>query len=153
MKKTYRSWYFNSFGQAAEWADQWDEESKTLSGKSVTGNGSRKGQFIDKDTIAWTVVAKSKDGKTFLDLQAKQTRRKAPVDKPKEEKTEGPPKPPELKVLERLIGTWDATAVFKVAEWTPNEVRTTSKVTRQWVLNGRFIQDSLRCQMAPRAFP
>lgn len=50
--------------------------------------------------------------------------------------------PPELKVLDRLAGTWDATSVSKPAEWTPKEVRTTSKITRKWVLDGRFLQDT-----------
>ena len=58
-------------------------------------------------------------------------------------KNERPDKPlsPQMKVLARLVGTWEATAVFKPAEWTPEEVRTTSKITRTWILNGSFVLD------------
>lgn len=59
-----------------------------------------------------------------------------------------PPKPPELAVLEKFIGTWDTKATIKVAEWTPKEVRTTGTITNEWVLGGRFVQgkgsDSLK---------
>jgi hypothetical protein len=52
-----------------------------------------------------------------------------------------PAKPPELKVLERLIGTWESDVISKPAEWTPKEVRTKGTLTREWVLNGRFVQE------------
>jgi hypothetical protein len=140
QKKTYRSWHFTSMGQAYEWTDQWDEESKTISGKSVFGSAVRKGRFIDKDTIDWTLVAKDKEGKVILDLQGKQTRRKAAPEKTKSEKVEGPPKPPELKVLDRYLGTWDTETVNKVAEWNPKEMRIAARFTNEWVLDGRFMQ-------------
>jgi hypothetical protein len=54
---------------------------------------------------------------------------------------EPPPKPPELKVLERLVGTWDWKVISRPAEWTPKEMQTTGTVTREWVLNGRFVQE------------
>jgi hypothetical protein len=57
-----------------------------------------------------------------------------------EGKDQPPPKPPELKVLEELAGTWDTKATIKVSEWTPKEVRTTGTITTQWVLGGRFLQ-------------
>ena len=54
---------------------------------------------------------------------------------------EAPPKPPELKVLDKLIGDWDFKMVSKVAEWTPNEVQVTGTLTREWILDGRFVQE------------
>ena len=54
---------------------------------------------------------------------------------------EGPVKPPELKVLERLIGKWDSEVILKPAEWTPKEIRTKGTLTREWVLNDRFVQE------------
>jgi hypothetical protein len=47
-----------------------------------------------------------------------------------------------LKVLNRMIGTWDTVSVQKPAEWTPAEVRSTATVTREWILNGRFVMDT-----------
>jgi len=57
-----------------------------------------------------------------------------------EESQSAAPRPPELKVLDRLIGTWDTERIMKPAAWTPKEVRTTAKFTREWVLGGRFVQ-------------
>lgn len=51
------------------------------------------------------------------------------------------PKPPELKVLERLVGKWDSESVSRVAEWTPKEGRVKGVLTREWVLNGRYVQE------------
>src|SRR5207247_716009 len=51
-----------------------------------------------------------------------------------------PPKPPELKVLERFAGTWNSTSHSKVAEWTPKETKTTGAATSAWILGGRFLQ-------------
>jgi hypothetical protein len=54
---------------------------------------------------------------------------------------DGPDKPPELKVLDRLIGTWESDVVAKPAKWTPKEVRTKATLTREWVLKSRFVQE------------
>ncbi|HEY7117997.1 MAG TPA: DUF1579 family protein [Tepidisphaeraceae bacterium] len=51
-----------------------------------------------------------------------------------------PPPPPELKVLQRFVGSWDTAGVSQVAEWTPREINTTGRVTMEWALGGRFVQ-------------
>ncbi len=53
-------------------------------------------------------------------------------------------KPPELKVLERLVGTWDSESVSRVAEWTPVEAHAKGVLTRDWVLDGRFVQEKAK---------
>lgn len=53
-----------------------------------------------------------------------------------------PSKPTELKVLDRLVGKWDSESVSRVAEWTPKEVRATGVLTREWVLEGRYVQET-----------
>jgi hypothetical protein len=59
-----------------------------------------------------------------------------------DKKSESPEaKPPELKILERLIGKWDWETVSKPAEWTPKEVRSKGTLTREWVLGSRFVQE------------
>lgn len=47
--------------------------------------------------------------------------------------------PPEMKILHKLVGTWQDEVIGKVAEWTPVETRekTTSKAAL--VLGGRFV--------------
>ncbi len=52
---------------------------------------------------------------------------------------EGPPKPPELKVLERFVGTWDCTVVIKPAVWTPKEKREKSVEVNEMTLDGWFL--------------
>jgi hypothetical protein len=53
---------------------------------------------------------------------------------------EEPAKPPELKALGRLIGTWKDEATYKVAEWTPKKRTETLVYRDEWTLNGRFLQ-------------
>ena len=52
----------------------------------------------------------------------------------------GPPKPAELKVLDRLVGSWQEESISKPAEWTPKEERTKATITTEWVLGGWFVQ-------------
>ncbi len=57
---------------------------------------------------------------------------------------EGPAKPPELKVLERFVGTWDAESVSKPAVWTPKEVRAKYVEVRELILDGWFVESKGR---------
>jgi hypothetical protein len=50
-------------------------------------------------------------------------------------------KPKELQVLDRLVGKWDSESVSRVAEWTPKEGHAKGVLTREWVLNGRYVQE------------
>jgi hypothetical protein len=53
---------------------------------------------------------------------------------------EPPPKPPELKVLDRYVGSWDTQMTIMPAEWTPKEVRVTGTAKCEWILDGRLLQ-------------
>jgi hypothetical protein len=53
---------------------------------------------------------------------------------------EGPAKPPELKVLQRFVGAWDAETVSKPAVWTPKEVREKYVEVRELVVDGWFVE-------------
>lgn len=52
-------------------------------------------------------------------------------------------RPVELKVLDRLVGTWKVSEfVSKKAEWTPEEVRASGDVaTTKWIQEGWFLED------------
>lgn len=149
---SYPTWIFNNKGVlGGEWKGKWDESTKTLTGKAMdtpkgwTSSGSNR--FADKNSNHVAFWMKDETGTLMFELEAKKVRQPAEAgDKVVAawsimEKTDPPP-PPELKVLERLIGSWDTVAVSKPAVWTPKEVRTTSKVTRKWILDGRFVQDT-----------
>ena len=53
-----------------------------------------------------------------------------------------PTKPPELKVLERFVGTWDCEVVMKPAIWMPDEKREKSMEVNEMSLDGWFLHGS-----------
>ncbi len=53
-----------------------------------------------------------------------------------------PGNPPEMKVLEKRIGTWTAESVIKPGPWNPTERKISGTETVEWVLGGRFQQTS-----------
>ena len=53
-----------------------------------------------------------------------------------------PAKPPELKVLERFVGTWNVEAVTKPAVWTPTEKKEKCVEYNEMVLDGWFLHGS-----------
>jgi hypothetical protein len=50
-----------------------------------------------------------------------------------------PTKPPELKLLEKFVGTWDCEVVVKPAVWTPKEKREKSVEVNEMSLDGWFL--------------
>jgi Protein of unknown function (DUF1579) len=150
--KTYPLWYFNTSGVfGGEWGSTWDSATKTLTGKATdTPNGwTSRGtnHFPDKNTDQVAVWMKDETGTLLFDSETIKTRQPAEVGVKtlaewSKQKNPDEKLPPELKVLERFVGSWDTVAISKPAVWTPKEVRTTSKVTRKWVLDGQFLQDT-----------
>jgi hypothetical protein len=53
-----------------------------------------------------------------------------------------PPKPPELEVLRKFVGTWDCKVVMKPAVWTPKEMREKAVEVNETVLDGWFLHGS-----------
>src|SRR3954468_24288665 len=53
-----------------------------------------------------------------------------------------PPKPHELKVLERLLGNWDAVGATTVLDGQPVKLPNAGARTRQWILGGRFVEET-----------
>lgn len=53
-----------------------------------------------------------------------------------------PPKPPELKVLERLVGDWTTEATVTALNAQPQNLKTIGTATRKWILDGHFIEES-----------
>jgi hypothetical protein len=149
----FRMW--DSAGlMGGQWSSTWDEASKTLTGKAAdtpqgwTSQGISR--FPDRSAQQTTVWMKDETGRLLMDQEMTKSRQPDGSDQKMLaawSKTDAlpagaPALPPQLKALERLIGTWDVVAVARVAEWTPQETRTTGKIVRQWVLDGRFIQDT-----------
>lgn len=53
-----------------------------------------------------------------------------------------PEETPEAKVLGQWVGTWKTEFVSKPAEWNPKEVTSTGRITCQWILGGKFVEES-----------
>jgi hypothetical protein len=149
---TYPLWYFNNKdGLGGEWRSTWNEDAKTLTGKATDTpprwTSGVTNRFPDKNTNQAAFWMKDDVGKLLFDVEAKKTRQPDEAGKEivvawsKLDKAD-PPLSTQLKVLERLAGSWDSVAVSKPAEWTPKEVRTTSKITRKWVLDGHFLHEA-----------
>ena len=47
---------------------------------------------------------------------------------------------PELKVLERFVGTWEWKITLRPAEWAPNGKTITFDTKTEWILEARMIQ-------------
>ena len=149
---SYPFWVFNTKGLlGSEWSNKWDDATKSFTGKATNmpkgWTGGDSVRFPDKDSCSFNFWMKDETGTLLFDGQSKKAR--LPDAEGKEfvaawsklEKAD-PPLPTELKVLERLVGSWDTVAVSKAAVWTPKEVRTTSKVTRKWELDRQYLQET-----------
>ena len=147
----YPMWGFDSQSlMGVEWELAWDADSKATVGHATdlpTGwTSNAVNQFPDADTNNAAGWIKDDVGEVLLNQ--KFTKKRLPEEDGPEiaaawSKIEEPDNlPAELKVLDRMIGDWDAVSTMKPAEWTPDGDRTTSTITRKWILDGRFIMDT-----------
>lgn len=154
-------WYFDNRGVfGGEWSGVLEEGGKSVVFRATdtppgwTSRGFNR--LTDERTIDVGVWMKDENGTLLMDATAKKVRQ--PADASKEilahwSKTAAAADlPAELKVLERLAGSWTAEATLKRAEWTPKEIRQTSRVERTWVLDGRFLQDRSKTSDGAESF-
>ena len=79
QRKAYRSWWFHSDGGKSKSAGAWDDVAHTMTFQSDPANDvmiRTEVRFIDKDNEVWTVIAKDRDDKLYLDLRVTATRHK-----------------------------------------------------------------------------
>ena len=55
-----------------------------------------------------------------------------------------PAKPPELRVLERFVGTWDYQVTTRAAVWTPRAAQSRGTATTQWTMGGWYAEERSR---------
>ena len=53
------------------------------------------------------------------------------------------PKVPELKPLQRFVGSWDQHVVIKISEWAPPNTTMDGDVAAKWILRGRVIENKV----------
>lgn len=54
---------------------------------------------------------------------------------------EAPSKPPELKVLDKLVGEWTTEGHVTVLDGQPQNLKSTGAATRKWSLDGRIVEE------------
>ncbi|MDA1018095.1 MAG: protein kinase, partial [Planctomycetota bacterium] len=140
----YHIWLFGSGGEAYERIGQWDAASQTLAlelkppGPRVTGTSTDR--FVNNDRIESTILVQA-HGQITRDIRATWIRKSAEVPKDFTFSSGTAAGSDELAVLNRMVGDWDSIAIQKPAEWTPEGDRSTAKIQREWILNGRFVMD------------
>ena len=150
-RDAYPFWCFDSNGlPGTQWLLKWNAETETTSGRSIdsppawTSGG--QDCFPDANTIVNRFWMRDENGKLLMEVDARRTRlpadREAAIVAAWEKRELADDLPAELKVLDRMVGTWDAVHIMKPAVWTPDGDRTTSTIKREWILDGRFILDT-----------
>ena len=152
QKDAYPFWCFDSNGlPGTQWLLKWNAEAETAVGRSTDSppawtSGSLD-RFPDADTIVNRFWMRDENGTLLMEVDA--SRDRLPIDRGADivaawqRHEPADDLPAELKVLDRMIGTWDAVSTMKPAEWTPEGSQSTMKVKRQWILNGRFVMGTL----------
>jgi Protein of unknown function (DUF1579) len=151
QRNSYPFWMFDSNGLlGGEWELKWDVASSTARGRAtdtprVWTNGGTN-HFSDQETNIVDYWMKDETGALLMDIHSEKKRQpEADGDAILAEWSKvdvAADRPAELKALDIFVGTWDAVTIARPAEWTPEETRMTSVVTRQWILNERFLLDN-----------
>ena len=151
QQDAYPFWGFDSKGlTGGQWLLTWDDATNTATGigtdMPADWTSSGKNQFPNADTNLVTAWIKDENGELMLDHEGKKIRQpkgdEAAIVAAWAKNDSTAARPVELKVLDRMIGTWDTVSVQKPAEWTPEGGRTTATIERAWILDGRFVMDT-----------
>jgi hypothetical protein len=151
QRDAYPFWCFDSNGlMGTQWRLKWNAEANAAVGRSTdsppawTSGGQNR--FPDGNTNLVNFWMRDENGTLLMDVTGRKDRlpadREAAIVAAWKEHEPPADLPAELKVLDRMIGTWDTVTVQKPAEWTPDGGRSTAIVTREWILNGRFVMDT-----------
>lgn len=150
-RDAYAFWCFDSNGlMGTQWELKWNAEANAAIGRSTdsppswTSGGQNR--FPDAKTNLVSFWMRDESGALLMDVSGRKDR--LPADREaaiiaawkKHEPADG--LPVELRVLDRMVGTWDAVHIMKPAVWTPDGDRTTSTIKREWILDGRFLLDT-----------
>lgn len=138
--KTFRDWFFHSrgliFGPST---GRWDSATRTMTWTNLPEDGVillMILRFLDADTFTGEILIRDKEGKTVFEMASRMTRttENLTID----EGTYAGPLPPEMAVLDRLVGDWQYTGVIKDAE-SPDGLKATWQSASRKILGGRVI--------------
>ncbi len=151
QRNVYPFWCFDSNGlMGTQWELSWNAEANAAVGRSTdsppawTGGGQNR--FPNANTNLVTTWMRDENGELLMENSGRKDRlppdREAAIVAAWKKHESSADRPAELKVLDRMIGDWDTVSVMKPAEWTPQGDRSTAKIKREWILNGRFVMDT-----------
>lgn len=149
-RNVYPFWMFDSSGLGGgEWELSWDASTHTAQGRAIdtpTGwTSSAKNHIPDGAKNVVDYWMKDETGALLVQAHGEKRRQKdeagAAFLASWSQSVRSTDRPEALALLEPLIGVWDAVTVIHPAVWTPAEQQVTSVVTREWVLNDRFVLD------------
>ncbi len=147
----YPFWCFDSKGlMGTQWLFKWNAEANAAVGRSTesppawTSGGQNR--FPDANTNLVTSWMRNENGELLMENSGRKDRlpsdREAAIVAAWKKHEPAADLPAELKVLDRMIGEWNLVQIQKPAAWTPGGGRTTSKIERQWILDGRFVMET-----------
>ncbi|MDA1053275.1 MAG: DUF1579 family protein, partial [Planctomycetota bacterium] len=150
-RDAYPFWCFDSNGlMGTQWLLKWNGDASAAVGRSTdsppawTSGGQNR--FPDANTNLVSYWMRDENGELLLENSGRKDRLPAEREAAivAAWKKHEPPADllAELKVLDRMIGTWDTVSTMKPAEWTPEGDSSTAKIKREWILNGRFVMDT-----------
>ncbi len=144
----YLFWCFDSNGlQGTQWLLKWNADAKAAIGRSTdsppawTSGGQNR--FPDGHTNLVSYWMRDENGALLMDVSGRKDRlpgdREAAIVAAWKKHEPAADLPAELKVLNRMIGMWEMVSIRKPAVWSPNGDRSTATLSREWILNGRFV--------------
>lgn len=151
QRDAYPFWCFDSTGlMGGQWQLKWNAEVSAAVSRSTdtppswTSGGQNR--FPDGNTNLVNFWMRDENGALLMENNGRKDRlpadREAAIVAAWKKHEPAADLPAELKVLDRMIGTWDTVTVQKPAEWTPGGGRSTAIVSREWILNGRVVMDT-----------
>lgn len=147
----YPFWCFDSHGlMGTQWLLKWNAEASAAVGRSTdsppawTSGGQNR--FPDGNTNLVNFWMRDENGALLMETNARKDRlpadREAAIVAAWKKHEPAADLPSELKVLDRMIGEWNLVQIQKPASWTPGGGRTTSKIERHWILDGRLVMET-----------
>ncbi|MBC8872541.1 MAG: protein kinase [Planctomycetes bacterium] len=156
QERCYRTWWFSSTGQASEATGKWDSDTETLTWTSVDRGEQEvttvaNHHFVSDSTFQWDVISKDGKGTVLVRMEGDATRAALLGEVEEATATQESPElhadvrgqdasapPPEMKALQKLVGTWNVEQTVKV----PEEGRSEKLVVkRELALGGRFVHE------------
>jgi uncharacterized protein (TIGR03067 family) len=138
--QSFRDWFFHASGLIfGPSAGRWDPATRSIIWTSLPQNGMlmlNNWRFVDADTVHWEAMLRDKDGQTIFQMDARlhRTAENLTID----ETTAAGPLPPEMAVLERVVGDWQITNIAKDAAH-PDGREDTWQMRNRKILGGRVI--------------